>query len=190
MRLGPEHGGRRDWQVVDNAAVGQRPAQVLDRLDGPREAYRRPHRLDEVTLGDEDVLAVLDVGGGNRERQLQVSEGARQVTGEERLQAVALYQARLQGDVDDVTPTGVEGDVVDLVWALAGGVKGAEYGAHRGTGNDVELRAGALQHPKDADVREAARAASRQHEANAVMPSRTLHMRTLTRPSDGKVRPW
>src|SRR5690606_8640873 len=159
--VGAEDGRGSDGQVVDDAAVGQRPAQELDRLDRAREAARGPDGLDKVTVGDQHVFAALDIGGGDRERQFEVGEGGRQVKGQEGLEPVALDQPGLQRDVDDVSPGGVEGDLVDLVGTPAAGVHGAEDGAHRGARDDVELSPGALQGAEHTDMGEAPRTPAR-----------------------------
>src|SRR5690606_11719599 len=106
----------------------------------------------------------------------QVGERRRQQLGEEGLELVALDQARLQRDVDDVAPARALGDLVDLVRAEAGGVQGADDRAHRRARHDVAAGADALEHAQDADVREGAGPASGEDEAHASWLSGALHL--------------
>src|SRR5690606_25775256 len=130
-----------DRKVVHDATVSQDAAAPGYRFERSRETARGADGRDQVTPGQDHLLAGLDVGGRDGQLGFEFLERLRQEVSQERLQAVAFQQAALQADVDDVAQAGVTHDADDVFRRAAACVQRTDDRAHRGTGDHVRFYA-------------------------------------------------
>ncbi len=92
-----------DRQVVDDAAVDHETAAIADRCERAGYRHRRADRHREIAVGEDDLLAVADVGGDRAERNRQLVEVGelrrrQQQPAQQKLQLLALHEPARQRD--------------------------------------------------------------------------------------------
>ena len=161
-----------DRQVVHRAAVDVHVAAVEHRRQHARDRDRGAQPAPQRAAAVHRAAAGRQVGGDRVERQRQVldrdvaellpQQPADLATGHQRDDRQRVVVERVGGD------EGAAEALDHLRVGPAGGDAGADDRADAGAADEVDRHAGLAQRAHHADVREAARAAAGEHEADGL----------------------
>ena len=168
-KLSAELAGRLRGNGSDQAAVDEAARSNIDWLEQTWESAARADRVLEVAVGEDDRLAIIKVGGNDRERDTQIFE-----------------ILSVENAIDQVAETMVAGetearnapaaDVAKFEHAACGddasqrstaGIRRAENAADAGAGDARNRNAMLLENLQHAEMCEAARKSTAQGDSDA-----------------------